>query len=59
MSHFRFRPEVVVDDKFTPHSTANGECYDESIRNYAVKIHNSGFIAGKPIKPEVSQTQYP
>ena len=53
MSHFRFRPEVVVQECLTPHSKRNHRLSDENIRNYTLKIRTSGFIAEKPINPEV------
>ena len=57
---FRFyRRKIVKNRKYTknsgqtPQSTRNGRLSDEHIRNYTLQMPTSGFIVGKPIRPEV------
>ena len=57
MSHFRFRPEVVVQEWFTPHSKRNHRLSDENIRNCILKMRTSGFIAEKTINLEVTYSK--
>ena len=59
-AHFRFyRRKTVKNRKYTknsrktPHSTQNDRLSDENIRNFTQKMPTSGFIVGKPIRPEV------
>ena len=55
MSHFRLRPEVVVEEWFTPHPTRNPPLTDENMRKYTLKISISCFITDKVIKPEIGK----
>ena len=56
MSHFWFRPEVIVVEWLTTHSTRNTRLSYADIRNFTLKMPTSGFITGKPIKRQRSWT---
>ena len=50
MTHFRLKPEVVLQKWLTPHSTRNTRLYQVWSRSQTRRVSTSGFIGEKPVE---------